>query len=299
MPSLAHHHSGSLVKMLYMGDSKAGKTSSLISLVKAGFKLRILDLDNLLDPLHALIMHECPDLIDNVEFCTIRDNRKATSEGMVIAGQPRAYVDAVKMLYHWTYTDEETGEVIDYGPPSEWGPDCILVIDSLSRFCDACYDWRDSLTPKKSKSGSDYDGRAVFYDAQDRIEGMIAGLTAKKYRTNIILIAHVQYIDMPGGKKKGFPQGIGKALSPIIPQYFPSVTLLENKSGERTIYTASTANVDLANPARFRMSEELPAETGLAEFFRIARNQPEAKEPAAPPAPAPLRRPQTVTTIRR
>ena len=56
MPSLDQHQSNDFVKLLLIGDSKAGKTGSLISLVKAGYKLRILDLDNLLDVLKYFIM---------------------------------------------------------------------------------------------------------------------------------------------------------------------------------------------------------------------------------------------------
>ena len=61
MPSLARHQSNSLTKLLLVGDAKSGKTGSLVSLVKAGYKLRILDFDNLLDVLKYMIIRECPE----------------------------------------------------------------------------------------------------------------------------------------------------------------------------------------------------------------------------------------------
>jgi hypothetical protein len=275
MTSLAQHHSNTLVKLLLIGDAKSGKTASLTSLVKAGYRLRILDMDNLLDILKYMCIRECPENLDNVEFLTLRDKRKATSEGSVIDGPCRAFPDAVRMLDRWKYKDADGNEV-DLGAPADWGPDCILVIDSLSRLCDAAYDWRFSLNPKN-------DGRAIYGDAQDAVESVLAGLTSKSFGTNLIVIAHVQYMDLPDGTKKGFPQGVGQKLSPKIPQYFPSVVLYTNKGGKRTMRTTSTMLVDLANPAPFLMEPEYPAETGLAEFFKVLKLQPTTEEAPTKP----------------
>ncbi len=68
MPSLSKHQSNDFVKLLLLGDAKSGKTGSLVSLVEAGYKVRILDFDNLLDILAKLISEQCPEQIDNVEF---------------------------------------------------------------------------------------------------------------------------------------------------------------------------------------------------------------------------------------
>lgn len=271
MPSLANHQSNEFTKLLLIGDAKSGKTGSLVSLVKAGYKLRILDMDNLLDILKYCIMEQCPEMIENVEFRTLRDRRKASPTGPVIDGQPKAFQDAIKMLDRWRYKDDN-GIEIDLGVPAEWGPDCILVLDSLSRFCDAAYDFREPLTPK-GKSG-DYDARAVYGDAQDAVEYVLATLTSKSFATNVIVVAHIQYMDMPDGTKKGFPQGVGQKLSPKIPQYFPSVVLYTNQGGKRTLQTNSTPLIDLANPRPFAMEKSYPIETGLAQFFDVLRGGP-------------------------
>ena len=273
MTSLKDHQSNEYTKLLLIGDSKSGKTGSLISLIKAGYKLRILDMDNLLDVLKYYVQRECPDLASNVEFRTLRDKRKATSEGMVIDGSPKAFVDAIKMLDHWKYRDGLSE--VDLGRPAEWGPDCVLVIDSLSRLCDAAYDWRESLVVRGK--GGQYDARAVYRDAQDAIESLLAGLTSHNYGTNLIVIAHVQYMDQPDGTKKGFPQGVGSALSPKIPQYFSSVILYTNKGGKRTLQTNSSPLIDLANPKPFAMQPSYPIETGLADFFAVLREPPKAQ----------------------
>ncbi len=90
MPTLTHHQSNEYTKLLITGDSGSGKTGALTPLVTAGYKLRILDMDNGLETLKQFVLRECPDKIGNVEFRTLRDKRKASPLGPVIDGQPKA-----------------------------------------------------------------------------------------------------------------------------------------------------------------------------------------------------------------
>ena len=285
MPSLANHQSNSYTKLLLLGDAKSGKTGSLVSLVTAGYKLRILDFDNLLDILKYKCLDECPDLLANVEFRTVRDKYKAGPAGSILDGKPKAWIDAIKMLDNWKY--EEDGDEIDLGKPATWGPDCILVIDSLSRLCDAAYDFHESIIPR-GKSG-DYDGRAVYGNSQDDVEKVLAMLTSRTFATNLIVIAHGIYQDLPDGTTKIFPQGVGQKLSPKIPQYFPNYIRYKNIGGKRVMQLTSDPMIDLANtrPNAFK-EKTLPIETGLAEFFAALRDKPTEK----------VERPKTVTLKR-
>jgi hypothetical protein len=249
--------------MLLMGDSKAGKTGSLASLVKQ-YKLRIMDFDNGLDALAQVVKRDNPAKLAEIEFRTLRDKFRSTPTGTVVDGTATAFIDALKMLDNWKYGD------IDLGPPSGWGKDTILVIDSLTFMSDAAWRFREPLVPK-SKDGK-YDVRAVYKDSQDAIESVLALLTSESFRTNVIVISHVRYVDNPDGTKKGYPTAVGSALSPQIPRYFNSVALAQTVAGKRTIQTAPTAMIDLANPASFRMLPTLPIETGLATFFETVRS---------------------------
>jgi hypothetical protein len=271
MPSLDDHQSNDFVKLLLIGDSKTGKTGSLVSLVAAGYKLRILDTDNLLDVLKYQVRRVCPNKIGNVEFRSIRDKYKSGPDGPVINGKPTAWSTAVKMLDSWKYDD------VDLGKPAEWGSDTILVIDSLSRLCDAAYDYHEAVAPK-SKSGGDMDARAIYGNAQNAVEKFIAMLTSDSFQCNVIVIAHVTYQNQPDGTLKGFPQGIGQKLSPIIPTYFPAVVLYTSRNDKRTMQINSTPLIDLGNPMSFAMEKSYPIETGLATFFSILRGSPEAQE---------------------
>lgn len=273
MPSLTQHQSNSFTKILLLGDAKSGKTGSLVSLVKAGYKLRILDFDNLLDILKYKCLDECPDNLGNVEFRTLRDKYKAGPAGSIIDGKPKAWVESIKMLDNWKYHDEESENDIDFGKPALWGADTILVIDSLSRLCDAAYDFHESIIPR-GKSG-DYDGRAVYGNAQDDVEKVLAMLTSASFGTNLIVIAHGIYQDLPDGSTKIFPQGVGQKLSPKIPQYFPNYIRYKNVGGKRVMQLTSDPMIDLANtrPDAFK-EKTLPIETGLAEFFAALRDVP-------------------------
>jgi hypothetical protein len=265
MPSLADHQSNKFTKCLFVGDSKAGKSGSMASLVEAGYKLRILDYDNGLDPLKEFVKKTCPDKINNVEFRTLRDKRKATQAGSIIDGQAKAFIDGIRMLDRWKY------DKTDLGPPAEWGPEAILVIDSLSRFADAAFDWREPLTPR-GKSG-DYDKRATYFDAQKAVIEALATITSDHFECNVIVMAHIRYMDMPSGEKKGFPQAIGGAICAEIPQWFNSYALFEKNGSKRTIRTTSTPLIDLANPKPFEMAQSYPIETGLASFFGVLRGE--------------------------
>lgn len=284
MPSLNQHQSNDFVKLLLLGDAKSGKTSSLVSLVKAGYKLRILDLDNLLDGLKYQILEKCPELMDNVEFRTLRDKRKMTTTGPQIDGPVKAFIDTIKMLDNWKY--KEDGEEIDLGKPADWGQDCILVIDSLSRLCDSCFDWREPLTHTSEKGGTDK--RATFFDAQNAIEDVLATLTSKSFETNVIVICHGLYMDQADGTTKIFPQGVGQKLSPKIPQYFPNYVRFKNVANKRTIQLKSDAMIDLA-ASRPNMPDTLPADTGLATFFEMLRGG-ESTQPTPAPKITPINR---------
>lgn len=267
MPNLGQHQSSNFTKLLLMGDSKSGKTGALASLV-AKYKLRILDFDNGLDALAQVVKRDNPTLLEKIEFRTLRDKWTSTPLGPVVQGQATAFVEGVRMLDKWKYGASDA--TVDLGNPAEWGEDTILIVDSLTFMSDAAFHFREPLVPK-SKDGK-YDVRAVYKDAQDAIESVLALLTSESFRTNVIVISHVRYVDNPDGTKKGYPTAVGSALSPQIPRYFNSVALAQTVAGKRTIQTAPTAMIDLANPASFKMLPTLPIETGLATFFQTVRS---------------------------
>jgi hypothetical protein len=265
MTSLADHQSNNYSKLCCMGNPGTGKTGGLTSLVTAGYKLRILDLDNGLDSLKNYVLKECPDKISNIEYRTLRDKRKSSAIGPQIIGQPKAFIDTLKMLDRWKYDD------IDLGPPSEWGPDCILVVDTLTFLSDAAWSFYDSINANPDK-------RSTFFEAQKGILAVLAQLNSDHFETNVILNSHIVFVDTDDGKTKGFPSTVGKAIASKVNAYFNTVALFEtNAGGKRRIKTVPTRTIDLKNPKPFDMAEEYPIETGLADIFAVLRAQPQNK----------------------
>jgi GTPase SAR1 family protein len=256
MPSLSDLTASTVVKLLLIGDSGTGKTGSIASLVKEGYDVRVLDMDNGWESLGAAVRRICPDRLGSVHIESLRDQYKSSPAGPVLKGAPTAFIRAIKLLDLWP----------DLGPPASWGPGSVLVLDSLTFFSDAAYAWADALNPAAK------DKRQIYGAAQEAIEHVLALLTGGDFNTNVIVTAHVRYIDLPDGSKRGYPTAIGSALSPTIPRYFNSVAqCLTSPGGKRTIQTVSSALIDLKNPCSFEMDKSLPIETGLATFFNILR----------------------------
>jgi hypothetical protein len=218
-----------------------------------------------LDALAQIVKRDAPERLETIEFRTLRDKLKSTPMGTVVDGTATAFIEGLRMLDNWKYG------TVDLGLPKDWGSECIFVLDSLTFLSDAAFRFREPLVPK-SKDGK-YDVRAVYKDAQDAVESVLALLTSESFRTNVVVISHVRYVDNPDGTKKGYPTAVGSALSPQIPRYFNSVALAQTgPGGKRQIQTAATAMIDLANPAAFKMLPTLPIETGLATFFDTLRS---------------------------
>src|SRR5215471_4944794 len=243
--------------MLLIGDSGTGKTGANASLTKAGYNLRLLDLDAGWESLATAVRRTCPDRVASVEVESFRDKYKASSIGPVLDGAPTAFVKAIGLLEKWG----------DLGSPAEWGPQSVLVIDSLTFLSDAAFNWAKAMNPSAK------DQRQIYGAAQDAIEHVLAFITGSSFNTNVVVTSHIRFIDLPDGTKRGYPTSVGQALSPTIPRYFNSVAqCLTRPGGARTIQTVSTALIDLKNPASFAMAKELPIETGLATFFETVKN---------------------------
>ena len=262
MPSAANYKSSEFVKLLYIGDSGTGKTTSLASLVAAGYQLRVLDFDNLLDSLIATVRRADPGTLNAIHYGSYRDRMRATPNGPIIDGQPRAFIDALKAIDVWE----------DKSIPAKWGTNHILVIDSLTMMAKAAYWWAKGLqgaaTIAEGVSMRGVRPEQFYHTAQQALLNLLSYVTASSFETNVIIIAHIKYIERDG-ITKGFPVAVGNAISPEIPSYFPSVALATKSGTKRIIKTRSTAMIDLKNPRSFEAADEYDMDDGLARFFKV------------------------------
>jgi hypothetical protein len=255
MPNLTSFSNSPLVKIMLIGHSGAGKTGALTSLARAGYRIRILDLDNGLDALVNHLKAEEPGALSRVDFMSFRDKVKITPAGPVVVGAPRAFPDAAKALDKWE----------DGSNPAEWGEKSILVIDSLTNLGRAAFAWARAMNPSSKEP------RQWYFTAQGAIEDIIAGVTSPDFKTNVIVMSHIDLRTLPDGTIQGFATSIGQALGPKIPRYFNTLVALETQGQgtnvKRRLRTMPTATLTLKNPAPMKIDAEYPIETGLATLF--------------------------------
>lgn len=252
MPTLDEHQSDQFTKLIYIGDSSTGKTGSLVSLLSAGYKFKILDMDNGLETLKTYARMAQADL-SLVEFETYRDSYRSTSAGPLIKGAPKAFTNAMQKMTEWSELEDSN---------------CIFVLDSLSAFGRAAWEWARGMNPTAK------DPRQWYFAAQQAVESCIALLTGDGFKLNVILISHVNYKEVTEGVHKGHVNAIGSALGPIIPRYFNTLLLAETQGAgrnvKRKIKTLPTGVIDLKIPSP-QAEAEYPLETGLADIFKLLR----------------------------
>jgi DNA polymerase III delta prime subunit len=262
--NLLNHQSSSITKLLLEGDSGTGKTTALACLVEAGFKLRIWDYDNGLAALIKELKRRCPNKIENVEFETLRDQYTASAGGPMVKGTPKAFSDGLNLMDRW----------FDKTRPESWGPDYIVVIDSLTHLSGAAYNWsklmHGALAWREGISQKGIDPRNIYQTAQKAVENMLALLTSASFATNLIVISHIKYTDREDGTTKGYPLSVGSALGPVILTYFNDHVLSFEQTGKgdsqrRIIRTKSTFMLDLKSATE--APSELEASNGLQKFF--------------------------------
>lgn len=254
MPTLDQHQSSDFLKLIYIGDSGTGKTGSLVSLLSAGYAFKILDMDNGLDSLVHFAREAGADL-SRVEYETIRDKYKSSKVGPRIDGSPKAFVAALDKLTEWSTVSD---------------PNTIFVLDSLSAFGRAAFEWAKGMNPSAK------DPRQWYFAAQQAVESTIAMLTGAEFEMNVIIISHVNYKEVREGEHKGYANAIGSALGPTIAKYFNTLILAETSGSrantKRKIKTLPTGVIDLKVPNP-KIDAELPLETGLATVFATLKGK--------------------------
>ena len=254
MPSLADHEKSRFVKLLFVGNSGAGKTGALASLVEAGYDLRIADFDSGLD---ALIFHLKEKKLDlsKVNFMSFRDKVKMGSTGTKLDGPPRAYPGVLAALDEWE----------DGSAPADWGEDTVFVLDSLTNVGRAAFWWAKHTNPTTREP------RQWYSTGQDLLMDLLANLTSEDFKAHVIVISHLVMAQDTSGMMKQFASSLGKAKGPLIPAFFNTMLLSEVTKGQRTIHTVPTKMLDLKNPAPSIVSASYPMESGLAEIFKVLR----------------------------
>lgn len=252
-------------RVMIAGYPGTGKTGALVSLINAGYKLRILDFDGNIDP---LLLYADEDKLINVDIVHLQDDLKEAGGYIGVNGLPTAFTRALKLMDSWKYKDED-GTEVDLGRSKDWGPDTIVVVDSLTRMGHAAFRRALSLLNRTPANVT----QQVWQLAMKEQEAFIDKLTNASNDFHVIVLAHLTIISPKDIQKDDadltkdikeqiaelipsrlFPNALGQKLPPIIGGYFPTLLLAEaehkGSSVTRKLKTQTRPDLDLKIPAK-------------------------------------------------
>lgn len=251
------------IKALILADSGLGKTGSLWSLVRAGFKLRIYDADAnsgvLAAALRAGGVTPEPGQVEAVPF---KDNLKINAQGFA-SGKPKAWVDFLKALGSWP---DNPKEGLD-----DWGTDTVVVIDTLTSLGRAALQHAMSIDSKFGKVPEIQHYHAAGFQIKDTLSNIISPDTG----CHVLVMTHINYRENQLGAMFGLPKAVGDKLSEDIPIFFNTMLALRRAGTKKvTLSTKPTAmvqtkmeNFDRCKDEYLLIDDKGVGQPGLAEFF--------------------------------
>ncbi len=288
MPQGTKHQSKRTTKLLNVGVPGSGKTGATACLVKAGYRLIIVDYDNGVDILINLLKDDKPAL-DRLYYETFTDPMQLTvgqartkDEGtkttsmIVTKGVPTAFTRSLAGLNRWKFPVEEgSSETYDLGNIGDWGPETVLLIDSLGLAGEAALRFIRQLNQHQFDM---FTSQPDYGQAMGMLEGMLQLLYSDSVKCHVIINSHITYLeDIMRGALLGFPRALGSKLPPKVGGYFNSIvntaTVGAGKSSKKVIRTTSESSVELKLPiAPNTLPAQLPIKDGLLTIFRTLQS---------------------------
>lgn len=261
MPSIASHVSSSVIKMLVLGRSGAGKTGLLGSLAK-DYRLFIADFDNGLDILKDPAVLD-PQYHKNVFYKTYYDRTQILGGKTIPTAS--GYNQFITDMGDWKEDGKSMGGIYT------WKETDIFVVDSLTFMGNMILNHVLQLAGRPGQKPQIQD----FGNAMDAQENVAEMLYNPAVSCNVIMLSHIQYQGDEGNAslQKGVVSALGKKLAPKIPRYFNNVVQVvksgSGKTVKRELYTTATHDVDL----KVSKPSKVPAimEADLSKLFTLLK----------------------------
>ncbi len=280
---------GKSFRGILAGYPGAGKTGALASLLNAGYKVRMIDYEGNYDP---LLEYVDPRAMVNLDIVTLQDKISTDGDKIQPQGIPTAFNRTLELLKEWKYTDED-GEAVNLGKSADWGPDTVVVIDSMTGLGEAAL----RLSMKMNNKTPSNLTPGVYQDAVTRAMWTLDVLKRDDRNYHLIVLAHLflygpqDVITMDDAKSdnkpvrdakleaieldlvptKLLPKGVTKNNSNDIAGKLPTLLLVERAKlvgkDTRIIRTVSDLPVDVKLPLR-GAKPYYPVDTGMAEIFK-------------------------------
>lgn len=265
------------IRMLIVGYPGSGKTGALCSLLNAGFKVRLLMYDRVsnLQPLRAFTE---PSKLANLDVVVLEDKMRAGASFQEPVGIPAAFNDGLKAMTDWP----------GFGASKDWGPDTVVVLDSLTSMGEASM--RRSMK-FQNKTPMNMTDRVWGFAMAEQL-AFVQALCSSANRHHTIVLSHLKMIgpkdirnddtDLTKSIKEQvatliptrlYPSALGRALPPEIGKEFATILLAENQyrgtQVRKVLRTLPREELDLKLPvSRDRVPVEVDLDTGLLQIFR-------------------------------
>lgn len=243
-------------KILLVGLPGAGKTFSIRTLPAAGVRPCVLFTENshatigdLPGAAWATVNPAGRTFEQQLQYATVIS--KVAADGLLKAldanrGKHAQFITVLKTLSH--FVDERSGE--DLGPVDNWGPERVLVVDSLSGMNQIFLDLVSGARPNRTQQEW-----GVAVDQENRFLQSLCAL-----RCSVVVMAHLQSErDEVTGATRLFPQGVTKNFGTDLPKLFDEVIYSSANAGR---FAWSTAETNIITKTRL-----LPIASGQEPSF--------------------------------
>lgn len=227
-------------KIMLVGDSGTGKTTSLLTLLEAGLEVFVIATepgysvlyDKPNPKLHVMYvkpsygnMHTLLQSAKNTASMTYEGLSKQQDSSRSANNR---FVPLLQGLMQ--FKDDRSGEL--FGNAGTWGTDRALVIDSFSGLCEAVMSMVVGMRPVVALP--------EYQVAQKQAYALIQQI-CYDFRCHFVLISHAEReTDEVNGGSKIMAQGIGKKLAPQLPKIFDDVVLTVRNGTEFSWDTANS-----------------------------------------------------------
>lgn len=247
----------SLYKGLHVGESGTGKTGSLASLVKAGYRLWVIDADAGLgshNPLRDALKGD-KEALSRVTYEIFRDQIGPGPKGHPVIKRADAYARVGTVIKEWGVENFTSRD--------------IVVVDTLTSLSSIAFNQALALGSRLNQAPQqqDYGWMAKSIDV------MIQWLTdPAQCPCHFIVNTHVRFLgaEEDDGVLKGLPNAKGQEISRTVAGYFNTILYYRTSGSgaatKRSIITQPQGVVQV-KAAGLTLKPTYPVESGLADIF--------------------------------
>jgi len=257
------------IKVMLIGGTGSGKTHSIRTLVDAGLEVFVLftepGMETLADisseNLHwkyiAPAAPEWGDMVDSATKINTMSLKMLSEMSDINKRKYSQFIDVLNSLAN--FQDDRTGKF--FGAVDDWGPERVLVVDSMSGLSIMAMNLIAGSKPVKSI--------ADWGVSVDNLERLTTKLCVDT-RCHFVLICHAEReMDETTGAQLAMASTLGRKLGPKLPRFFSEVIHVK-RDGDK--FTWSTASYGFDLKTRYLSIAEglIPSFVPLIEKWKVA-----------------------------